>query len=70
MNKTGSNSFRLWGTTNPQSIQEHTFHKIILDTVSHRRPKTGGGSSKENIDQRKARQTADWTDFYQPIHGY
>ena len=55
MNKTGSNSFRLWGTTNPQSIQKHTSHKIILDIVSHRRPKTGGRNSKENIDKRKAR---------------
>ena len=55
MNKTGSNSFRLQGTTNCQSIQKHTAHKIILDIVSHRRPKTSGRNSKENIDQRKAR---------------
>ena len=27
--------------------------KIILDTVSHRRPKTGSRDSKKNIDQRK-----------------
>ena len=50
MNKTGSNSFRLWGATNPQSIQKHTSHNIILDIVSHRRPKTGSRNSKENID--------------------
>ena len=37
MNKTGSKSFRLWGTMNPQSIPKHTSHKIILDIISHRR---------------------------------
>ena len=50
MNKTGSNPFRLWGTANPQSIQKHTSHKIILDIISHRKPKTSSRNSKENID--------------------
>ena len=50
MNKTSSDSFRLWGTTNSQSIQKHTSHKIILDNVSHGRPKTSSRNSKENID--------------------
>ena len=30
-------------------------HKITLDIVPHRRPKTSSRDSKENIDQGKAR---------------
>ena len=38
MNKTGSNSFRLWRTTDIRSIQEHIANKIILDFVPNRGP--------------------------------
>ena len=63
MNKTGSNSFRLWGTTNPQNIQEHTSHKIILNIISHRRPKTSSRNSKriltkEKLDKQLTGQTS------------
>ena len=53
MNKTGSSTLRLWRATNIGSIQEHTSHKIILDTISHRRSKTSSRNSKKNINQRK-----------------
>ena len=46
----------LLGHEEPQicgSIQEHTSYKIILDTVSHRRPKTGSRDNKKNTNQRK-----------------
>ena len=50
MNKAGSNTYTVWRTTNLRSVQKLTFHKIILDIISHRRPKTSSRNSKENID--------------------
>ena len=38
MNKTGSNTLRLWRTTSARSIQEHASNKIVLDIVPNRRP--------------------------------
>ena len=38
---------------NSRSVQKYTSHKILLDTVSNRRPKAGSRDSKKNIDQRK-----------------
>ena len=39
-----------YGELNLRSIQKHTFHKIILDSIFHRRPKTSSRNRKENID--------------------
>ena len=49
MNKTGSNTPRLWRATSIGSIQKHTSNKIILDTISNRRPQTGSRNSKKRI---------------------
>ena len=45
MNKTGSNTLRLWRAISTGSIQKHTSNKIVLNTISNRRPKT---SSRNN----------------------
>ena len=38
MNKTGSNTLRLWRATTTGSIQEHTSNKTVLDIISNSRP--------------------------------
>ena len=38
MNKTGSNTLRLWRVTSTGSIQEYTSNKTVLGTISNRRP--------------------------------
>ena len=53
MNKTGSNTLRLWGVANIGNIQEHTSHKIVLDTISHRRSKTSSRNSKKILTKEK-----------------
>ena len=53
MNKTGSNTLRLWKATNIGSIQEHTSHKIILDTISHRRSKTSSRTARRILTKEK-----------------
>ena len=55
MNKTGSDTLRLWRATSTGSIQEHTSNRIVLDIISNRRHKAGDGNSKKNTDQRKVR---------------
>ena len=55
MNKTGSNSLRLWRATGIGNIQECTSIKTVLDIISNRRPMTGGRNSKKNTDQTKVR---------------
>ena len=51
-----SSTFRLWGTTTFRGIQKHTAHKIILDTVSYRRPQAS--SRKEKLDKQLTRQSS------------
>ena len=41
----------LLGYGEPQILEEHTPHKIILDIVSHRRSYTSSINSKKNIDK-------------------
>ena len=55
MNKTGSNTLRLWRTAGIGNIQKHTSNKIVLDTVSNRRLETSSRDSKKNTNQRKVR---------------
>ena len=55
MNKTGSNSVRLWRVTGIGGFQKHTLNKNILDTVSNKRPKTSSRNSKKNTNQGKVR---------------
>ena len=55
MNKTGSNTLRLWRTTGIGGIQKHPFNTIILDTVSNRRLETSSRNSKKNTNQRKVK---------------
>ena len=55
VNKTGSNTLRLWRTTGIGSIQKHTSNKIVLDTVSNRILETSSRDSKKNTNQRKVR---------------
>ena len=52
-NKTGSSTLRLWGTTGIGSIQKHVSNKIILDTVSNRRPKTSSETAKRILTKEK-----------------
>ena len=63
MNKTSSSSPRLWGTTNPQSIQEHTSHKIILGIfpIEDLRQAIETAKrilTKEKLDRQLTRQTS------------
>ena len=51
MNKTGSNTLRLWRTTGIGGIQKHPSNKIILNTVSNRRLETSSRKSKKNTSQ-------------------
>ena len=67
VNKTGSNTLRLWRATGIGSIEEYTSNKTVLDTFSNRRPKTGSRNSKKNTDQRKVRQTADRSNSTSPF---
>ena len=53
MHKTSTYTFRIWGTTNFGSIQEHTSYKIVLGIISHRGLKTSSRNYKKNIDWRK-----------------
>ena len=63
MNKTGSNTFRLWRTTGIGSFQKHASNKIILDTVSNRRLETSSKKAKriltkEKLDKQLTGQTS------------
>ena len=53
MNKTGSNTLRLWRATVIRSVQEYTSNKIVLDTISNRRPKTSSRNSKKILTKEK-----------------
>ena len=53
MNKTSSDTLRLWRATGIGGIPKHISNKIILDTVSNRRPETSSRNSKKNTNQRK-----------------
>ena len=55
VNKTGSNTLRLWRSTGIGGIQNHTSNKIIFDIVSNRRPETSSRNSKKDTNQRKVR---------------
>ena len=52
-NKTGSNALRLWRATGIGGIQKHTSNKIILDTVSNRRPETRVETAKRILNREK-----------------
>ena len=44
------------------------FPQNYIGYCSYRRPKKSSRDSKENIDQGKNGQAADWTSFHQSIH--
>ena len=61
MNKTGSNTFRLWRASSTGSIQKHTFNKIILDLLSNRRQAVETAKrilTKEKLDKQLTGQNS------------
>ena len=67
MYKTSSHTYRLWGTTNIRSVEEHTLYKIILGIIPHRRPKARSRDS-EKISRRENRWAISWIVFLYSIY--